>query len=238
MNTAETPFQEILAFLYDAETAQHVCKELQVKLDHFSQIHPELREPGFPRPLTQADNMLITYGDQVKEPGRPLLRSLAEFLEAQVEGWVTNLHILPFYPYSSDDGFSVIDYMRVDERLGTWEDIGRLSQGFGLMFDAVINHISSQSTWFKNYLQRISPYIEYFIEVAPAQDLSQVFRPRALPLLTAVQVGQETRHIWTTFSPDQVDLNYANPQVLLEILDVLLFYLANQARFIRLDRII
>ncbi len=237
MNPAETRLQEYLAFLYDAETAQRVWKELQVKLDLFSRLHPELIKPAFTRPLTQADNMLITYGDQVKEAGRPLLRSLAEFLEAQVEGWVTNLHILPFYPYSSDDGFSVIDYMRVDERLGTWEDIRRLSQCFGLMFDAVINHISSQSTWFKNYLQAISPYTGYFIEVKPDQDLSQVFRPRALPLLTAVQVGQEMRHVWTTFSADQVDLNYANPQVLLEILDVLLFYLANQASFIRLDAI-
>jgi glucosylglycerate phosphorylase len=237
MTPADSRLLEYLAVLYDPRTVQRIWKELQEKLEQFTQVHPELREPGFARPLTQADNMLITYGDQVYEAGRPLLRSLAEFLEAQVGGWVTNLHILPFYPYSSDDGFSVIDYMRVDELLGNWEDVRRLSQSFGLMFDAVINHISTQSAWFKNYMQGVSPYTGYFIEVDPAQDLSQVFRPRTLSLLTAVKVGQETRHVWTTFSADQVDLNYANPDVLLEILDVLLFYLANQARFIRLDAI-
>ena len=237
MTPAESRLLEYLAVLYEARTVQWVWKELQEKLGHFTELHPELREPVFTRPLTQADNMLITYGDQVYETGRPSLHSLAEFLEAQVGGWVTNLHILPFYPYSSDDGFSVIDYMRVDERLGTWDDVRRLSQGFGLMFDAVINHISSQSAWFQKYLQGVSPYTGYFIEVDPAQDLSQVFRPRTLPLLTTVKVGQEMRSVWTTFSADQVDLDFANPDVLLEILDVLLFYLANQARFIRLDAI-
>jgi glucosylglycerate phosphorylase len=237
MDPAESRLLEYLTVLYDPISVEKVWKELQEKVEHFTQRHLELRAPGINRPLTQADNMLITYGDQVYETGRPRLHSLAEFLEAQAGGWVTNLHILPFYPYSSDDGFSVIDYMRVDEQLGTWDDIRHLSQGFGLMFDAVINHISSQSAWFQKYLQGVSLYTGYFIEVDPARDLSQVFRPRALPLLTAVKVGQEIRSVWTTFSPDQVDLNFANPDVLLEIVDVLLFYLANQARFIRLDAI-
>jgi glycosidase len=237
MTSAESRLLECLAVLYDPDSAQWVFKMLQEKLNHYLSLHPELQETVQNRPLTQADNMLITYGDQVCEAGRLPLQSLCEFLAKHADGWVTNLHILPFYPYSSDDGFSVIDYMRVDEHLGTWEDVRRLGQDFGLMFDAVINHISSQSDWFKKYLEGVLPYSGYFLEIDPAQDLSQVFRPRALPLLTAVQVGQGTRYVWTTFSTDQIDLNYANPGLLLEIVDVLLYYLVNYVRFIRLDAI-
>ena len=168
----------------------------------------------------------------------PRCSSLGEFLEAQVGGWVPNLHILPFYPYSSDDGFSVIDYMRVDEQLGHLGRYQALEPGLRIDVRCRYQPHLKPERLVQELLDRaISPYTGYFIEVDPAQDLSQVFRPRTLPLLTAVQVGQETRHVWTTFSADQVDLNYANPQVLLEILDVLLFYLANQASFIRLDAI-
>ena len=237
MTSPENRLHAYLSELYDPETCDLVWLKLSEKINHFSRDHPELRDATTTRPLTQADSMLITYGDQVRETGRKPLQSLDEFLDATISGWVSNIHILPFYPYSSDDGFSVIDDMRVDEQLGSWEDIQALSKGFGLMFDAVINHISRQSIWFKNYLAGIAPYTGYFIEVDPSRDLSQVFRPRTLPLLTEVQVGQERRHVWTTFSNDQIDLNYANPQVLLEILDVLLFYVENHARFIRLDAI-
>ena len=233
----ENHLLDYLVVLYGAETAEWVWKALQEKAAHFTRQHPELMDAAHRRPLTQADSMLITYGDMVQESGRAALQTLGEFLGEQVGGIVPNIHILPFYPYSSDDGFSVIDYMRVDERLGGWEDIQGLSQTFGLMFDAVINHISRQSSWFQNYLAGIPPYTGYFLEVDPAQDLSQVFRPRTLPLLTQVQVGEEKRYVWTTFSADQVDLNFANPQVLLEVLDILLFYAANHARFIRLDAI-
>lgn len=233
----ESRLLDCLNVLYDPETAHLIWGELLAKLNSFSQQHPELRDPACLRPLTQSDNLLITYGDQVRQAGRPPLQSLGEFLSAQVKGWITNVHLLPFYPYSSDDGFSVIDYMRVDEKLGNWADIHRLSRDFGLMFDAVINHISRQSDWFNKYLEGVPPYSGYFIEVDPSSDLSQVFRPRTLPLLTPVHVGQGRRYIWTTFSADQIDLNYANPRLLLEILEVLLFYVANHARFIRLDAI-
>jgi len=228
---------DYLAFLYGHETGEMVWHKLREKLDRFSRDNPELRDPSHVRPLTQSDTMLITYGDQVREPGRLPLQTLSEFLGAYIGGWVSNIHILPFYPYSSDDGFSVIGYLQVNEKLGTWEDINRLSRNFGLMFDAVINHISRGSDWFKKYLAGVPPYTDYFLEVDPSQDLSQVFRPRTHPILTSVKVGEVTRHVWTTFSHDQIDLNVANPQVLLEILDVLLFYVAHQARFIRLDAI-
>jgi sucrose phosphorylase len=150
---------------------------------------------------------------------------------------ISAVHLLPFYPYSSDDGFSVIDYKEVDQQMGNWDDLRDLRNCCDLMFDAVINHISSQSAWFQNYLSGQAPYTDYFIEVDPDLDLSQVTRPRAKPLLTEVQTSTGPAHVWTTFSPDQIDLNYANPDVLLEIINVLLFYIEQGARLIRLDAI-
>ncbi len=187
--------------------------------------------------LSQRDAILITYGDQVLEAGRPPLRTLAEFCKDRLSDLVSTIHILPFYPYTSDDGFSVVDYKTVNPDLGTWEDLGNLGQSYRLMFDAVINHISAQSAWFKAFLNNDLPYSQYFIEVNKDVDLSQVVRPRALPLLTEFMTLAGEKAVWTTFSADQVDINYQNPDVLLDMVDVLLFYAARGAQFIRLDAI-
>ncbi len=152
-------------------------------------------------------------------------------------GVISTVHILPFFPYSSDDGFSVIDYLAVNPDLGTWDDIARLRGDFKLMFDAVINHISAHSAWFQGFVSGDPTYRDFFITVDPTTDLSSVVRPRTLPLLTPVQTAEGVRHVWTTFSADQIDLNYANPAVLLRIVDVLLFYVAQGADLIRLDAI-
>ena len=159
-----------------------------------------------------------------KNQEKPPLHTLAEFCSKYLTGLVSSLHILPFYPYSSDDGFSVIDYRRVDPALGSWEDITALSRDFRLMFDAVINHISAQSAWFQGFLAGEERYQDYFIVIEGHPDLSKVVRPRTLPLLTRFTTPTGEKSLWTTFSEDQIDLNYQNPEVLLEILDLLLFY--------------
>jgi sucrose phosphorylase len=102
--------------------------------------------------LSERDVLLITYGDQVQRPGERPLRTLRRFLDEQTEGLITNVHILPFYPYSSDDGFSVIDYYAVHPDWGDWEDISALGAHYKLMFDGVINHISQESDWFQGFL--------------------------------------------------------------------------------------
>lgn len=187
--------------------------------------------------VSEKDVMLITYGDSVKERGKAPLRVLHEFLMEHVPDIVTAVHILPFYPYSSDDGFSVIDYYKVNDELGEWYDIIRFSEDFELMFDAVINHISQHSEWFKQYKRGNPEYENFFIEADPKEDYSSVTRPRALPLLTKVETANGVKHVWTTFSPDQIDLNYRSEDLLLTILELLLFYVKKGARFIRLDAI-
>ncbi len=231
-----TPLQRIeilLRQLYGPAVGGQVVPLLRERLQRFRQQH--ILPPA--RPLDHRDAILITYGDQFQQEGESPLRTLRRFLLAELGQAISGVHILPCFPYSSDDGFSVIDYYRVDPALGDWQDVADLGQHYRLMFDAVINHVSQQSAWFQGFLQDKAPYTDYFITVDPATDLSQVVRPRALPLLTAFDTASGKKYVWTTFSADQIDLNYANPQVLLEIIDVLLFFVAQGAELIRLDAI-
>jgi glycosidase len=229
-----------LTFLYGADRAPALIERLRAILDRFQQRaarRPVRERPTARERLTERDVILITYGDQVTEPDKPLLRTLAEVLEKYVKGVITGVHILPFFPYSSDDGFSVVDYTTVDPKLGTWADVERLGCSFRLMFDAVINHISAQSGWFQGFLSGDPEFADFFIVVDEGTDLSQVVRPRALPLLTRVQMACGERLVWTTFSADQIDLNYANPDVLLRVIEILLLYIEKGAQIIRLDAI-
>jgi sucrose phosphorylase len=236
---AHDRIREHLRLLYGGDSAKQAWKKLEPRLARFRRRHPHFKSSAESpaEPLTERDGMLITYGDQVTEPNRPPLQTLAEFLNAHTSDTIGDVHLLPHFPYSSDDGFSVIDYRQVDPKLGSWSDVERLERKFRLMFDAVINHVSRQSAWFQGFVRGEPPYTDYFIVVDPAEDLSKVVRPRALPLLTTVETSSGTKHVWTTFSEDQIDLNYRNPDVLIEIIDVLLLYVARGAQFLRLDAI-
>ncbi|WP_258171144.1 sugar phosphorylase [Paenibacillus sp. R14(2021)] len=201
-----------------------------------SLLHEFGRLPAKPW-VSENDVLLITYGDSIKEDGLAPLATLKEFLRQYAKDTITGVHILPFYPYTSDDGFSVVDYAKVNPELGDWEDVQRLSEDFDLMFDGVINHISKSSEWFQGYLNGDARYADYFTEADPSLDYSKVTRPRNLPLLTRFTTKNGEKYIWTTFSEDQIDINFQNPKVLLDILKVLLLYVNNGARFIRLDAI-
>lgn len=222
-----------LVFLYGDEDAPRVAAEIESKLAQFAVHHPAAPQ----RRLDSSDALLITYGDQFREAGVAPLRSLLAFCDEFLSGAVSGVHILPFFPYSSDDGFSVIDYRQVDPLLGTWDDVEAIAARYRLMADAVLNHCSSRHAWFQGFLAGDPTDEQRFISANPDFDLSGVVRPRALPLLTTYATARGPRHVWTTFSADQVDLNYANPAVLLDMVDVLLDYLAHGAQIIRMDAI-
>jgi sucrose phosphorylase len=181
--------------------------------------------------------VLITYADQIRETDKAPLQTLAGFCRTRLSGTISAIHILPFYPWTSDDGFSVKDYFAVAPEYGTWEDIASLARDFDLMFDAVFNHMSAQSDWFKRFQADDPAFRDFFVTVRGSPDLSRVVRPRTLPLLTEFQTARGPEKVWTTFSADQVDLNARNPAVLLALLEALLFYAAKGGRFIRLDAI-
>jgi sucrose phosphorylase len=229
--------QEHLESLYGTKQSSDLYRQIVSLLDNHRKLSDLTISSEKINKFTEKDVVLIAYGDIIQSSSQPPLQCLKKFLDRYLAEQINTVHILPFFPYSSDDGFSVIDYRKVDPDLGTWEDIHDLAQTKKMMFDAVINHISSESDWFKSLIAEDPRYEDYFIEPGQDWDLSNVVRPRTSPLLTEVKTAAGTKKVWTTFSADQIDLNYANPEVLLEILDLLLFYLRQGATIIRLDAI-
>ena len=237
MSDPRARIQALIDAIYGQPAGAAITPRLLAMLDAFVARHP----PAPPRPpaerLTENDVILITYGDQVREADRPPLQTLHETLDTTFASIVSGVHILPFFPSTSDDGFSVVDYRAVDPALGTWADIERLGQRYRLMFDAVVNHISASSAWFRDVLAGVPGAEARFHILDPATDLRGVTRPRTTPLLTPFETPIGVRYVWTTFSADQIDLNFANPEVLLEMTDVLLAYVERGASLIRLDAI-
>ena len=187
--------------------------------------------------ISQKDAVLITYADMVSDGKAHPFSTLKEFCTARLKGAFSAIHILPFYPWTSDDGFSVVDYREVDKRYGNWDDVSRLSEEFELMFDLVLNHCSSKSPWFREYVSGIEPGSNYILEGDEEADLSSVVRPRASPLLTPYQTRKGERHVWTTFSADQVDLDWTSSDLLFEFLDIIMFYASLGCRILRLDAV-
>ncbi len=222
-----------LASLYGEHQADILIDELVSLIQH----HVVKQRNSRRQRWDERDVILITYGDSLLAPDQVPLQSLHQFLNSHLDGLISTVHILPFFPYSSDDGFSVIDYTTVNPELGDWGDIERIGERFDLMIDLVINHVSRESLWFIDFINQRPPACYYFWEVDPAVDLSEVVRPRKSSLLTPVHTHHGVRHVWSTFSEDQIDVNFGNPNVLYEFVSILLLYLAHGGRFIRLDAI-
>ncbi len=204
------------------------------KIDNAGSVITGKRKAGW----DEKDIVLITYADQFSAPGEKALPVFTRFYNEWLSRSFSHVHLLPFYPWSSDDGFSVIDYHEVAPETGSWCDVAELKKSASLMFDFVCNHMSAKSKWFENYINQMPGYEDFFISVDPETDLSAVTRPRALPLLTPFTLHDgSVRHLWTTFSEDQIDLNFASPEVLIAMVDVLLHYLMEGARYIRLDAV-
>ena len=198
------------------------------------------RDPG-PRidPYTlwsERDSVLITYADTFTDGDERPLRTLGRFVAKHGSAFST-VHVLPFAPSSSDRGFAVIDHRAVRSELGDWDDIAALGLDADLMFDLVCNHVSASSAWFRQFVAGEPPGRNYFVTASPADDLSAVVRSRTHPLLHEVDAAAGPRWVWCTFSADQVDLDWRNPEVLLEMLRVLDDYIDRGARLIRLDAV-
>jgi glycosidase len=187
--------------------------------------------------LDEKDSILITYPDAIRKEGEKPLKTLLRFLEKRVKKSITGIHILPFFPSSSDGGYAVINYKEVDPRLGDWDDIQNISRDYRLMVDLVLNHASSKSAWFQNFLEGNKDYRDYFISYDKNLDMPKVFRPRETPLLTPFETAMGEKWLWTTFGADQIDLNFKTPEVLLRMIGIFLFYLSKGVEIIRLDAI-
>jgi sucrose phosphorylase len=236
-----------LAALYGRRRAEACYGELErIMRVYYAHKTPEMiAEDGAFDPaerFSEKDVVLITYGDLLTSPGRTPLRTLADFLGIFMRGAINTVHVLPFFPYSSDRGFSIVDFEEVDPRLGGWEEIEQLSLRFRMMFDGVFNHVSSKSRWFQAFLNGDPDYRDYFVafntrDAIHRDHLRLILRPRTTDLLTPFRTLNGPRFVWTTFSADQVDLNYRNERVLLRIIEILLLYVRRGANIVRLDAI-
>ena len=204
-------------------------------------IPPSQPASGPPQSIwSESDVVLITYADSIRRPAKQReapLKTLHDFIERYLSTSINTVHVLPFFPHSSDSGFSVIDFDVVDPELGDWDDVEALSAHYRVMADLVINHGSAQSQWFSNYLEGRTPGAGYYLEADPALDYQAVVRPRTSPLLREVETSNGVRHVWCTFSHDQVDFNFRNPALLGEFVRIIRKYLDNGVRIFRLDAV-
>ena len=221
----------LLGQLYEPEVVTRLAEAITRRLARST------KRPAKAHAWGSEDVLLITYADAISQEGEPPLRSLATFLKERVPGLISQVHLLPFFPFTSDDGFAVSDYLRVDPTHGDWADILALSEDVELVFDLVINHASSAHPRFVEFLEDRAPGRDYFLTAALNEDLSGVTRPRATPLLQTYDTAQGPRHVWCTFSRDQVDWDFSNPDVLYEFIDVFITYIERGASWVRLDAI-
>ncbi|MBC2603781.1 sugar phosphorylase [Puniceicoccus vermicola] len=217
--------------IYGKEGALGILPSL-IRLLEFYKGRVVERQGGW----SEKDSFLITYADSIVDDESPI-RSLHQFLNFRVGDVISFVHLLPFYPYTSDDGFSVVDFREIREDLGSWEDVEAMAEDFRLVFDAVINHVSASSPYMEGFCSGDERYEDFFVSLDPETDTSSVLRTRNLPLFHPYDTCRGKEWLWTTFSEDQIDLNYANPRVLLEVLDILLFFTVKGASMIRLDAI-
>ncbi len=222
-----------LGFLYPESNADRLADEVVAIFGHF--------ERQVPLPLhrlwSQQDCLLITYGDSIIDDSPAPLETLHQFLNQYLKDEISAVHVLPFCPFSSDDGFAVIDYTQVNPKLGDWLEIAKIAEDYRLMADIVINHVSSESQWFQNYRDGVEPGATFFMEANVGDDLSAVVRPRASSLLRPTETVNGLKHVWCTFSHDQIDLDFRNPKVLLEFLKIIRLYLQHGVSIFRLDAV-
>lgn len=223
---------EKIKFIYGTEYKEEFKVDTYKLINKWENINLTKAEA-----ISEKNVYLITYGDSIYEEGVSTIRTLKKFLNEKVGNTITDIHILPMFTYTSDDGFSVVDYMEIDKKLGDWKDIKNLAENYRLMYDFVANHISKSSSWFKGYLNEEEKYKDYFISDDNNFDTSNVVRPRTSPLFHEYEGSDGMKTAWTTFSEDQVDVNFGCFQVFVQMTDILLNYARNGATSIRLDAI-
>lgn len=241
--TSEQPavFQNVLYHLNsvygeikDSETLSALANDLLTIM----RVSPEAQPPEPHQNKWRASDIaMITYGNSVLKNGEPPLQTLKRFLDDYFAQYINTVHILPFFPYCSDDGFAVKDFFQVNSELGDWQDINAIAKDYRLMADLVINHGSSSSQWFQNFIAGQGEGHDYFYTCESDTPISLVVRPRITPLLRETETAQGIKHVWCTFSHEQVDFDFRNIEVLKTFVKIIRFYLDQGVRLFRLDAV-
>lgn len=226
-----------LSFLYGKKEAPYIYKRLEKLIKKYSR---KIKNENSKKYFDEKDVVLITYGDNIIKGRNHPLKTLSLFLNQNLKSLINTVHIIGLFLYSSDRGFSIIDYKKINPRLGDLKDLKCIKENFKIMVDFVCNHMSSKGQWFKKFSKGNAKYKDFFIsfdEKPEKEKMEKVFRPRTSSLFIYRKIANKRKWLWRTFHHDQIDLNYKNPEVLLNMIDVFLFYLENGAEFIRLDAI-
>ena len=187
--------------------------------------------------ISEKTSLVISYGDNIYSSQSSSMKIFQKFFQKNLEKLFDTIHFLPFYPSSSDSGFAVKDHYQIDKKIGNWSDLKKISKSKKIMADVVINHASARGLWFKNFLKRKKPGKDYFLTVNSKFNTSKVVRPRDHKLLKKIKIFEKNDYLWRTFSPDQIDLNFKNPSVLLRFIKIIIHLINNGVTIFRLDAI-
>ena len=228
-----------LNFIYRSIISEEKTLEYSKKINKLINIYKD-KEPKNSTKDYWSENtiLLITYADSINRGlSGKTLNDFGKFYKQYLEKFINSIHFLPFFPSSGDGGFSVKNHNDVDKAYGTWEDIQSLSKKANIMTDLVLNHSSSKGDWYKNFLYDKNPGKNYFYVVDKNYDCSKVVRPRDHDLLTEIELQNKKKFLWCTFSHDQIDLNFKNPDVLLEFIRLILKLSSYGIKIFRLDAV-
>ena len=214
-------------------------KEIDYFKDEISKIIKIFNKnnPRRKKIISEKTSLIICYADSVYSKKKSSIKVFQSFYKKKLKKYFNTIHFLPFYPSSSDSGFAVKDHYKIDNKLGNWSDIKKISKSNDIMADMVINHSSARGLWFKNFLKEKRPGKDYFLTVDSKFNTSKVIRPRDHKLLKKIKIFKKTDYLWRTFSPDQIDLNFKNPSVLLRFIKIMIHLINNGVTIFRLDAI-
>ena len=218
---------------------QNILSEEEINnlTDQIFEITPKVKNDSTLENWNESDIFLISYGDSIVSAKDKKLKTLKNFIDEFLKPHFNNIHILPFFPFSSDDGFSITDYKNVRDDLGSWEDISLLSKDYRVMADIVINHASKHSEYFKEFFRGNDEYKDFFITLDKNEGFEEVVRPRSSDLFQDIEINNQKKYLWCTFSHDQIDLNFKNPRVLLFFIKLIYLYLKHGIKVFRLDAV-
>ena len=211
---------------------QYFENEIVQIIKHFNNKNPKKKKN-----ISEKTTLIICYGDSVYSEKKKSIKVLQSFFQKKLKDYFNTIHFLPFYPSSSDSGFAVKDHYKVENKLGNWSDIKNFSKSSDVMADMVINHSSARGLWFKNFLKKKEPGKDYFLTIDSKFNISRVVRPRDHKLLKKINIFKKNDYLWRTFSPDQIDLNFRNPSVLIEFIKIMIHLINNGVTIFRLDAI-
>lgn len=230
---------KLLKTIYSNHTTEEInfiSNQLLQILDDFSgkSSFEEIRDK---ERWNESHSVLITYADSIYKNGEATLITLRKLLSKHFGSLSKVVHILPFLKSTSDGGFAVSSYDSLEEKFGDWDDLKSISKNHDLMADLVLNHVSSSHPWVQQFIKSQEPGISNVFSPKQNLDWSNVVRPRSSSLFSQINTDDGPKQVWTTFGPDQIDLNWHNPKMTLEFLNLITTYLSNGIKWLRLDAV-